>query len=118
MAELPRTGNPSSGPMPLDPTIYCAGNGFDFDLALLVEALKLLDSQLGRIANQVDPDGEDHSSAYRRSEHIIGLGFVACQTYLHARSGLAALKKTETLDRGPRHPCGLPITGVINAAAN
>ncbi len=105
--------------MPLDPNIYCAANGFDDDLALLIEVLQLLDSQLDKIAEQgSDPERDDFSNLYERSEHIVGLGFVACQTYLHARSGWAAQKKTETLDRRPLHACGRPIARIVNAAAN
>jgi len=105
--------------MPLDPNIYCAEIGFDCDLALLIELLQLLDSQLDRIADERgNPDRDDFSNLYERSDHVIGLGFVACHTYLHARSGWAARGKTETIGVGPRHACGLPIARIVNAAAN
>jgi hypothetical protein len=114
-----RPGNPAKSMLPLNPNIYSAELGFDDDLALLVEVLHLLDSQLDKIANQgIDPDRHDFSGLYERADHVIGLGFVACQTYLHARSGWAARKKAETLDRGPLHACGRPIARIVNAAAN
>jgi hypothetical protein len=105
--------------MSLDHNIYCAEIGIDYDLGLLVEVLQLLDTQLDKIAAQGgDPDREDFSHLYERSDHVIGLGFVACQTYLHARSGWAARRKTETLDQGPLHACGRPVVRIANAAAN
>jgi hypothetical protein len=99
--------------------IYDTPTGFDYDLALLRELLVLLDSQLDRIdTDSQDSERDEYSYLYERSDHVIGLGLVACQTYLAARSGWVGLKKCQTLDLGPFHPCGRSIASIINAAAN
>ena len=119
VASVPRLRNPWKTTVLLDPKIYLAESGFDDDLALLIEVLQLLDMQLTKIADQGDdPDRDDFSNLWERAEHVIGLGFVACQTYMAARSGWASRKKKDMLDRGPLHACGLRVARIVNAAAD
>ena len=66
--------------MPLEPNIYRAEIGFDDDLALLVEVLQLLDSQLDKIAGQAgDPDATTSPTSTR------GLTTSSASASSHAR---------------------------------
>jgi hypothetical protein len=42
----------------------------------------------------------------------------ACQSYLASTSSDLKVKKVVALKRGPKHPYGLTIVGIINHAAN
>ncbi|TFH14946.1 MAG: hypothetical protein E4H02_08840 [Lentisphaerales bacterium] len=53
------------------------------------------------------------------AEHVAGIGFVACQTYLTATGACARISKAIALQLGPRHEAsGRPIVMAINSAAN
>ncbi|MCX7012615.1 MAG: hypothetical protein NTW86_08640, partial [Candidatus Sumerlaeota bacterium] len=92
----------------------------DFDLDLLVELLAVIDHQIERIEDEIsrspDPDGLGH---FDRMEGVIGLGFVACQQYIHATYPQLRVKnKSEAIQAAPKHSSGRSVTEVINAAAN
>lgn len=53
-----------------------------------------------------------------RIEFLVGLGFVACQTYLVEASSALGLGKAEALSQGPVHVAGKPVVALVNAAAN
>lgn len=91
----------------------------DPDLPLLEELLSLLDSQMARLQRKAqasaDPDGYGVFDSF---EHVVGLGFATCQTYLVARSARSGVSKPVALERGPTHRCGKTIASIVNAAAN
>jgi hypothetical protein len=92
----------------------------DFDLDLLTELLAAIDYQLDRIELQSEqfPD-QDSAGHFDRMEGLVGLGFVACQQYIHATyAQLGAGSKAKALQSPPIHSCGRPVAELINAAAN
>ena len=92
----------------------------DYDLDLLVELLEVVDHQIESIEDEIsrspDPDGLGH---FDRMEGVIGLGFVACQQYIHATYPQLRVKnKSDAIQALPKHSSGQFVTEVINAAAN
>src|SRR3954470_12247999 len=94
------------------------GNVFlDYYRSLLIDVLDVLDRQTGPLVNSdEDPSVADQLGYYDTAEHITGLGFVACQTYLTATYGRLKIKKRQALSVGPRHPVGQTIAQIINHA--
>ena len=60
----------------------------------------------------------DQFGYFDQAEHVIGLGFVACQAYLTANYGLLKVGKPKALAVGPVHPAGQRLARIINDAAN
>jgi hypothetical protein len=91
----------------------------DSDLPLLEEVLRLLDTHLARLEReaQASPDPDSHG-IYDSLEHVTGLGFATCQTYLVAHFARSGVSKPAALERGPTHRCGRTIASIVNAAAN
>ena len=102
----------------------------DFDLESLVELLEVLDHQIenseAEISSSTDPDG---SGCFDRLEGAVGLGFVACQQYIHATYPrliddpklTATKRKLKAIKSPPIHSNRerpIAIAEVINAAAN
>lgn len=93
----------------------------DFDLRLLSDLLRIIDQQLDHFEKQVNGRGEeaDMNGEFDWMEHVTGLGFVSCQTYLAATYPFTRVTKTEALDLGPLEPkSDRPVVSLINAAAN
>lgn len=91
----------------------------DYDLDLLRELLQLLDAQLDRLGKwAARADDADREGIYDSEEHVVGLGFVACQTYLVATYGAMLVKKPKALGFGPPHRSGYTIAQLVNHAAN
>jgi hypothetical protein len=93
---------------------------WDLDLDFLEELLALIDGQLEALDAEAkessDPDG---SGIWDRREGVVGLGFVACQQYLHATYPHLQVKdKLMALQSGPKHARGVYVVELINAAAN
>lgn len=91
----------------------------DYDLDLLADVIHVIDEQLEKIVHRsssvVDPDAMGY---FDRAEHIIGLGFVACQAYMSSTYGFLRVPKQVALTRGPRHSCGRTLANLVNHAAN
>ncbi len=91
----------------------------DTDLELLQQLVLVLDKQLENIIAESreveDPDGFGY---YDIAEHIIGLGFVACQTYMSSVYGYLQIDKKKAISFGPVHSCGQTKMQLINHAAN
>jgi hypothetical protein len=63
--------------------LYIGTAVVDFDLDLLSDVLAPLDKHLEGILQASDKVFDaDQLGYYDRAEHVAGLGFVACQTYL------------------------------------
>lgn len=69
-----------------------------------------IDSQA---AKSEDPD---QFGIYDDYEHILGLGFVACQTYISSK--LRGKSKSQVLSLGPKHRCNQTFAAITNACAN
>ena len=92
----------------------------DFDMELLVATCRVVNDQLDAFEKrfQAMPDAEG-SAEFDWAEHVAGLVFVACQSYLTATYAFARVPKGEAMQLGPKHnPSGRPIVVAINAAAN
>lgn len=91
----------------------------DYDLDLLTHITALLDAQLDRdcdvAAASPDPEG---MGLFDRMEHLTGLGFVACQTYLASVYGSIGIPKDLALPCGPLHRPSLSVASLVNHAAN
>ena len=91
----------------------------DYDLSLLREIAVLLDQQreeIGQAATQVeDADSFGYCDS---AEHITGLGFVACQTYMSSVYSYRRMEKPKALSVGPFHASGQTKAQIINHAAN
>jgi len=93
---------------------------WDPDLEMLAEFLAVVDGQLEIILRGLTNAAEAYEGYFDfdSAEHITGLGFVACQTYLTATYGFLNLKKLDALSAGPHHSSGQTIVQIINHAAN
>jgi len=97
--------------------VFSDGRVFDANLNFLKDCLHLIDVRLDEIFNTTCPD-PDSFGLYDEADHLVGWGFVACQTYLTATLADQGLSKREFLNRGPQHSCGRTMTELINAVAN
>ena len=91
----------------------------DYDMQFLEELLELLDGHIERLSANV-PEFIDADSwgVHDSTEYTVGLGFVACQSYLAATYGDLKVEKVAALKSGPKHASGRPIVELINHAAN
>jgi hypothetical protein len=95
------------------------GERLDFDLDVLKDVLLMLDGQLERVyaygETVEDPDG---FGVYDTAEHLIGLGFAACQTYQASTYGFLGTEKRAALKLGPEGSPGHTFAELVNDAAN
>lgn len=84
----------------------------------------VVDSELDRIALEArNSENPDLLGVYDEFEHVLGLGFVACQTYIVSKlkgkvSKRKGKNKTQLLSLGPMHRSQQSFALVINACAN
>jgi len=92
---------------------------FDPDIGLLSELLHVLDRHLQQIEQAIhaSPD-PDSLGEFDRGEHLFGLAFVACQTYLAATCGRFRVSRREALAVGESVADGLTKAALVNHAAN
>ena len=91
----------------------------DFDLDLLKQLIRIFDRHLDFIRQKATQGDDLDSFGYFDSgEHITGLGFVACQTYMSSVYGYLRLEKQKALSVGPFHSSGKTKVQIINDAAN
>ena len=90
-----------------------------YDLELLKELVQLIDQQIGKICQLCsEVDDPDSLGYFDRAEHVTGLGFVACQTFISSVLGNLGVSKRVALAIGPSHSGGNTKAQIINYAAN
>lgn len=79
-----------------------------------------LDQQLEGICRKSVESNEDSDAFgyFDSAEHLTGLGFVACQTYMAIVYGHLHIDKPTALKAGPVHSGGQTKLQIINHAAN
>ena len=81
------------------------------------ELIELLDNRLSKLAKDSTETEIAYELGYFDSmEHLTGLGFVACQTFMAAIYGISKIDKRKALSVGPKHSCGSTIAAITNAA--
>jgi len=91
----------------------------DFDLNLLRQLISIIDQHLELMAQEsVQVEDADSFGYFDRMEHLTGLGFVACQTYIVSICGSLRIEKRKALAIGPMHSSGQSKAQIINSAAN
>jgi hypothetical protein len=86
---------------------------------LTTELVSLIDGRLEDLFTKYgDPEYADLLGTYDSMEHLTGLGFVACQTYITAAYGILNVPKAGALSVGPDHSAGRTVVSIVNAAAN
>lgn len=89
------------------------------ELAVLLELLRLLDRELDSICRKAMTSADPDSFGYFDvAEHVTGLAFVLCQTYMATVYGALAVEKRTALSLGPQHAGGMAKAEVVNHAAN
>src|SRR4051812_20574440 len=94
------------------------GSIWDPDLDLLSDLVAVLDGHLEAVSAKCQGSFADELGCFDRMEHVVGLGFTACQTYLTATYGFIEVPKSTALLVGPRHRSGRSVAEVVNHAAN
>ncbi len=89
----------------------------DVDLDLVGEVTALVDRHLEAVRIR-EPSFADAVGEFDRVEHLVGLGFAACQRYLTATYGFLEISKALALAAGPVHGSGKPVAELVNHAAN
>jgi len=88
-------------------------------LELLRDLVQLIDQQIEKINHLCsEVDDPDSIGYFDRGEHVIGLGFVACQTFMSSVYGKLGISKRDALAIGPSHSSGNTKAQIINHAAN
>jgi len=100
--------------------IMSDGTIWDDDLNLLAELLVVIDKQLVSILGdwKNHPHPDTLHPRFDRAEHIMGIGFVACQAYVTATRGFLDAKKDIAFSVGPCLGTGQRIVQIVNHAAN
>ena len=92
---------------------------FEGELETLLSLVGSLDLQLHEVVRKsLDCEDADQFGYFDVAEHITGLGFVACQTYIATVCGGIGADKSDALKKGPQHSGGLSKAQIINHAAN
>ncbi len=90
-----------------------------YDLKLLKELVQLIDQQIEKICQLCsDVDDPDSLGYFDRGLVVIGLGFVACQTFMSSVCGHLGVSKGNALAICPLHSSGNTKAQIINHAAN
>ena len=83
------------------------------------ELIGLIDEKLSELSRKsTETEIADLLGYFDSMEHLTGLGFVTCQTYMTAVYGITKVDKKTALSFGPFHSYGASIAEVVNAAAN
>jgi hypothetical protein len=91
----------------------------EYELEILGELITTIDQKLVEICQKSTcVDDGDGFGYFDSAEHVTGLGFVACQTYMATVYGYLKIDKQKALAAGPRHSCGRTKVQIINHAAN
>jgi hypothetical protein len=89
-------------------------------ISMVNETAQFCDQQLDRIDSRIDgSDDPDRDGYFDSAEHIMGIGFVACQRFIRvACNRVDPVKLAELMALGPLHGSGQSMVTIINAAAN
>ncbi len=93
----------------------------DDDFQFLEEIAQVADARLAALMDDLDnaEGGMDPGVFLDRAEQLVGLGLIACQTYLTEVIGEGDRVYRERMrGLGPKHPCGHSVADVVNAGAN
>jgi len=92
----------------------------DFDLNLFTDVASLVDARLDEIEEmaEVNPGLADGLDYPLRHEHLLGLGFVAAQSYLSMVMAEDEASARMALSVGPRHTSGTALAQLIQHGAN
>lgn len=86
---------------------------------LSTELVELIDARLEELTDKWGaPEVAELLGYYDSMEHLTGLGFVACQSYVTAIYGILGVPKRKALRLGPNHGSGSSVATIVNAAAN
>lgn len=89
------------------------------ELAHIANLIAAIDEYLLGICDAaVAADDADNLGHFDNAEHAVGLGLVACQTYMATAYGALKIEKSVALTFGLRHHGGLTQVQIINHAAN
>ena len=90
-----------------------------FESNLARELIDLIDTRLSKLAvDSTETEIPDELGYFDSMEHLTGLGFVTCQTYITAVYGILKIDKKKALSKGAHHSSGSTIPVIVNAAAN
>lgn len=92
----------------------------DFDLNLFTDVAYLVDARLDEIeqlatSNPGLADGLDYPL---RHEHLLGIGFVAAQSYLTVVTAEGETPRGQARSVGPRHASGIALAQLVQHGAN
>jgi len=92
----------------------------DFDLNLFADVACLVDDRLDEIEDlaKTNPGLADGLDYPLRHEHMLGIGFVAAQSYLSVVTAEKETARGKALSVGPRHDSGMALAQLINHGAN
>lgn len=89
------------------------------ELESLIKLISVIDKHLSEICEKsVEVSDADSFGLFDSAEHAVGLGLVACQTYMAAVYGSLQIEKSRAISFGPKHSGGLTKIQIINHAAN
>lgn len=90
----------------------------DFSLQTLESSLVPINEYIRQMFDDSESAGPFFEDFLELAEHMTGLGFVICQTYLTATYGFLKVSKDEALMSGPKDANGRTIVSIINHAGN
>ena len=87
----------------------------DFDLNLFTDVAHLVDARLDEIEEvaKTHPGLADGLDYPLRHEHLLGIGFLAAQSYLSIVIAEEETPRREALSVGPRHGSGIALAQLI-----
>ena len=89
------------------------------ELNTLRALIVIIDDHLSNICEKsLEVDDPDSFGLFDSAEHLTGLGFVACQTYMATVYGNLNIEKQLALNMGSKHRGGRTKAQIINHAAN
>lgn len=92
---------------------------FERELETLLSLVNSLDVRLHEVIRKnLDAEDADQFGYFDVAEHITGLAFVACQTYIATVCGGIGIDKSDAIKKGPQHAGGLSKAQIIKHAAN
>lgn len=99
--------------------LFAGDELYDHGYSTLDELLIVLDGHLARLCEGMsDRSLLDQFDVYASIDHVIGLGFVACQVYVVSTAHQLGLSQADALRIGPVHPNGEPRVALVHHAAN
>src|SRR5687768_1046390 len=95
------------------------GKVWDADLELAREVVRVIDRHLAALRSEWRDTAEpDECGLFDRMEHLTGLGFVACQTFMASTCGSLGIAKSDAVANTPKHRSGTTLAEIVNHSAN